>query len=225
MRILFVEDDEDLGEIVKYNLEKENFEVDWVLDGKEALEKSLSGNYDLIILDIMLPGIDGKEICKLLRDNEKTKDVPIIMLTALCDEDTKVESFGYGADDYVTKPFSMKELIARIGAINRRLKLSENEKLAFKGITLDKISKEITVDGQPVQLTKTEYQLIELFLSNPNKVFSREELLEKIWGKEHSENTRTLDVYISRLRKKLGSYGKYLRTLPRLGYKLTAEEK
>jgi len=224
MRILFVEDDEDLGEVVKYNLEKEKFIVDWVKDGKDALEKALKDNYDLIILDIMLPGMDGTNICKALREKEKTKETPIIMLTALCDEDTKVTSFSYGADDYVTKPFSIKELIARIKAIARRWKISTEDKLKFKGITLDEVSKQVEIDGETLPLTKTEYQLLKTFLSNPNRVFSREELLEKIWGKEHKEQTRTLDVYISRLRKKLGEYGKYLKTLPRLGYKLSAEE-
>ncbi len=224
MRILFVEDDEDLGEVVKYNLEKENFAVEWIKDGKKAVEKALESNFDLILLDIMLPEMEGTQICKILRENEKTKETPVIMLTALCDENTKVTSFSYGADDYVTKPFSIKELIARIKAVARRWKINTEETLRFKDITVKELSKSVEINGKPIQVTKTEYLLIKTFLSNPDKVFSREELLEKIWGKEHKEQTRTLDVYISRLRKKLGDYGKYLKTIPRLGYKFSTEE-
>ncbi len=224
MRILLVEDDEDLGEIVKYNLEKEGFEVDWVLDGESALEKLDKSLYDLVILDIMLPKVDGIEVCKKIRGDEKTKDIPIIMLTALSDEKTKITSFNYGADDYLTKPFSIKELIARIGAISRRFGKSASQIIEFDGVKIDKFSKMVTVDGKPVHLTKTEYQLLEFFLENPDRVFSREEILDRIWGPDHSESSRTLDVYISRLRKKLGDKGKYLKTLSRLGYKLSVKD-
>ena len=222
MRILLVEDDEDLGEIVKYNLEKEGFKVDWVLDGETALEKVNRSLYDLIILDIMLPKIDGIEVCRRIR--ERTKDIPVIMLTALSDEKTKITSFNYGADDYLTKPFSIRELIARIGAISRRFGKSAGQVIEFDGVKIDKFSKMVTVDGKPVHLTKTEYQLLEFFLENPDRVFSREEILDRIWGPEHSENSRTLDVYISRLRKKLGEKGRYLKTLSRLGYKLSMKD-
>ncbi|ADY73356.1 two component transcriptional regulator, winged helix family [Desulfurobacterium thermolithotrophum DSM 11699] len=223
MVVLLVEDDEDLGELLKYNLEKNQFKVDWTLDGKEALEKIKTNSYDLIILDLMLPGASGLDICKEIRENSINKDVPVIVLTALSDEDTKVKGFSIGADDYVTKPFSMKELLARIEAVLRRAGYVRKAILEFDGIVYDKRSKSVTVDGNSIYLTKTEFQLLEFFLEHPEQLFSREELLEKIWGHDHNETTRTVDVYISRLRKKLGDKGKYLKTLPRLGYKLTKE--
>jgi DNA-binding response OmpR family regulator len=223
MIVLLVEDDEDLGELVKYNLEKNQFKVDWVLDGKEALESIKTNRYNLIILDLMLPGISGLDICKEIRKNSTNKDVPVIVLTALSDEDTKVKGFSMGADDYVTKPFSMKELLARIEAVLRRAGYVRRDAVEFEGIVFDKKSKSVTVNGKPIYLTKTELQLLEFFLENTEQLFSREELLEKIWGHDHNETTRTVDVYISRLRKKLGDKGKYLKTLPRLGYKLTRE--
>jgi len=221
MVVLLVEDDEDLGELVKYNLEKHKFKVDWVLDGKEAFEKVMKQRYDLIILDLMLPGMSGLDLCREIRESSPNRETPIIMLTALSDEDTKVKGFSTGADDYVTKPFSMKELIARIEAVLRRVGHIKKDVIEFNGIVIDRKSKSVTVDGNPVYLTKTELQLLEFFLEHPEQLFSREELLEKIWGAEHNETTRTVDVYISRLRKKLGEKGKYLKTLPRLGYKLT----
>ena len=223
MIVLLVEDDEDLGELVKYNLEKNQFKVDWVLDGKEALESIKTNRYNLIILDLMLPGISGLDICREIRENSTNKDVPVIVLTALSDEDTKVKGFSMGADDYVTKPFSMKELLARIEAVLRRAGYVRRDAVEFEGIVFDKKSKSVTVNGKPIYLTKTELQLLEFFLENTEQLFSREELLEKIWGHDHNETTRTVDVYISRLRKKLGDKGKYLKTLPRLGYKLTRE--
>jgi DNA-binding response OmpR family regulator len=223
MVVLLVEDDEDLGELVKYNLEKNQFKVDWVLDGREALERIKTKRYSLIILDLMLPGINGLDICKEIRENPNNEDVPVIVLTALSDEDTKIKGFSIGADDYVTKPFSMKELLARIEAVLRRAGYVRRDIVEFEGIVYDKKSKSVTVDGNPIYLTKTELQLLEFFLEHPEQLFSREELLEKIWGHDHNETTRTVDVYISRLRKKLKEKGRYLKTLPRLGYKLTRE--
>ncbi len=223
MLVLLAEDDRDLGDLLKYNLEKNHFKVDWVLDGKEAADRVEKIRYDLAILDLMLPELDGLEICKRIRESSKNRDIPVIMLTALSSEDTKLKGFSAGADDYVTKPFSMKELLARIEAVLRRAGHVKKDVLEFEGIKLDRKSKSVTVDGEPIYLTKTELQLLEFFLEHPEELFSREELLEKIWGADHNETTRTVDVYISRLRKKLGGKGKYLKTLPRLGYKLTKE--
>jgi len=223
VEVLLVEDDEAIGDLVKYNLERQGFSVDWVLDGKEALERLKEKKYDIIILDLMLPSVDGLELCQKVRQEGKNKETPIIVLTALGDEDTKVKGFAAGADDYVTKPFSVKELLARIEAVLRRVGYSKKDVLEFEGIVENKKSKTVTVDGKPIYLTKTELQLLEFFLEHPEQLFTREELLENIWGADHNETTRTVDVYISRLRKKLGDKGKYLKTLPRLGYKLTRE--
>jgi len=224
VEVLLVEDDEAIGDLVKYNLERQGFSVDWVLDGKEALEKLKEKKYDIIILDLMLPSVDGLELCQKVRQEGKNRETPIIVLTALGDEDTKVKGFAAGADDYVTKPFSVKELLARIEAVLRRVGYSKKDVLEFEGIVENKKSKTVTVDGKPIYLTKTELQLLEFFLEHPEQLFTREELLENIWGADHDETTRTVDVYISRLRKKLGEKGKYLKTLPRLGYKLTREQ-
>ncbi len=223
VKVLLIEDDETIGELVKYNLERKGFTVEWLLSGKEALKKLKEEAYGVIILDLMLPEVDGLELCRKIREGEKNRETPVIVLTALSDEDTKVKGFSIGADDYVTKPFSMKELIARIEALLRRVGYNKPELLEFEGIVENKRSKTVTVDGEPIYLTKTELQLLEFFLENPERLFTREELLKNIWGEEHSETTRTVDVYISRLRKKLGEKGKYLKTLPRLGYKLTKE--
>jgi len=224
VEVLLVEDDETIGELVKYNLERQGFSVDWVLDGEEALKRIKENRYTIIILDLMLPGVDGLELCKKIREVGKNKETPVIVLTALGDEDTKVKGFAAGADDYVTKPFSVKELLARIEAVLRRVGYSKKEILEFEGIVENRKSKTVTVDGKPIYLTKTELQLLEFFLEHPERLFTREELLENIWGADHDETTRTVDVYISRLRKKLGKKGKYLKTLPRLGYKLTREQ-
>jgi len=223
VEVLLVEDDETIGELVRYNLEKQGYSVEWVLDGKEALERLNEKKYDIIVLDLMLPEIDGLELCRRIREEGVNKDTPIIVLTALSDEDTKVKGFSSGADDYVTKPFSVKELIARIEAVLRRVGYSKKEVLEFEGIVENRKSKTVTVDGKPIYLTKTELQLLEFFLEHPEQLFTREELLENIWGADHNETTRTVDVYISRLRKKLGEKGKHLKTLPRLGYKLTKD--
>jgi len=223
VEVLLVEDDETIGELVRYNLEKQGYSVEWVLDGKEALERLSEKKYDIIVLDLMLPEIDGLELCRRIREEGVNKDTPIIVLTALSDEDTKVKGFSSGADDYVTKPFSVKELIARIEAVLRRVGYSKKEILEFEGIVENRKSKTVTVDGKPIYLTKTELQLLEFFLEHPEQLFTREELLENIWGADHNETTRTVDVYISRLRKKLGEKGKHLKTLPRLGYKLTKD--
>jgi DNA-binding response OmpR family regulator len=223
VEVLLVEDDETIGELVRYNLEKQGYSVEWVLDGKEALKKLNEKKYDIIVLDLMLPEVDGLELCRRIREGGVNRETPIIVLTALSDEDTKVKGFSSGADDYVTKPFSVKELIARIEAVLRRAGYSRKELLEFEGIVENRKSKTVTVDGKPIYLTKTELQLLEFFLEHPEQLFTREELLENIWGADHNETTRTVDVYISRLRKKLGEKGKHLKTLPRLGYKLTKD--
>ncbi|RUM90252.1 MAG: DNA-binding response regulator [Thermovibrio sp.] len=223
VEVLLVEDDEVIGEMVKERLEDNGYYVDWVTDGKEAYDKLKEKKYDVVILDLMIPRIEGIELCRRIRKETINFDTPVIMLTALGDEDTKVKGLTTGADDYITKPFSIKELLARIEAVLRRTGKGKKEILEFEGIVENKRSKSVTVDGKPIQLTKTELQLLEFFLEHPEELFSREELLEKIWGADHDETTRTVDVYISRLRKKLGEKGKYLKTLPRLGYKLTKE--
>jgi DNA-binding response OmpR family regulator len=223
MKILIVEDEEDLSSMLKFLLEKEfDAEVECVSDGNEAEKRIRANAYDLIILDVMLPGVKGITLCKIARETLPNADTPIIIITAVATElEERLKGFECGADDYIIKPFNHKEFIARIQAVLRRSGKISKDVLKFMGIVLDKRSKSVTVDGKPVHLTKTELELLEFFLEHPEQLFSKEELLELIWKGEHDETTRTVDVYISRLRKKLGEKGKYLKTLPRLGYKLT----
>ena len=223
VEVFLIEDDENLGELTKERLEDYGFSVEWVTDGNEAFERLKRKQCDIILLDLMLPGMSGLELCEKIREETLNRETPVIILTALGDEETKVKGLTLGADDYVTKPFSIKELIARIEAVLRRTGYGKKDILEFEGIVENRKSKSVTVDGKPVHLTKTELQLLEFFLEHPEELFSREELLERIWGANHNETTRTVDVYISRLRKKLGEKGKFLKTLPRLGYKLTRE--
>lgn len=217
IKILLVEDDKDLSEILKYNLEKENFKVDVVYNGKEVLKKNLH-EYDLVILDIMLPEISGEELIEKIRKIKE--DMPIIMITALEDENKKFTCFIKGADDYIVKPFSLREFILRVKALLRRAHILDRKTLSYEGIELDLEKKQVKINGKYKDLTKTEYLLLKYFLENPEKVLSKEELLQKFWQDE-DENSRVVDVYVSRLRKKLGEKGKLIKTVPRLGYKLS----
>ncbi len=217
IKILLVEDDKDLAEILRYNLQKEGFKVDIVSRGDEVLNKNIM-EYSLVILDIMLPGISGEELIEHIRKIKE--NMPIIMITALEDENKKYTCFIKGADDYIVKPFSLREFILRVKALLRRANILDKKVLSYKGIELDLEKKQLKVDGEYKDLTKTEYLLLKHFLENPEKVISKEELLRKFWNEE-DENSRVVDVYVSRLRKKLGKKGKLIKTVPRLGYKLS----
>ncbi len=217
IKILLVEDDKDLAEILRYNLQKEGFKVDIVSRGDEVLNKNIM-EYSLVILDIMLPGISGEELIEHIRKIKE--NMPIIMITALEDENKKYTCFIKGADDYIVKPFSLREFILRVKALLRRANILDKKVLSYKGIELDLEKKQLKIDGEYKDLTKTEYLLLKHFLENPEKVISKEELLRKFWNEE-DENSRVVDVYVSRLRKKLGKKGKLIKTVPRLGYKLS----
>jgi len=203
MRILVVDDEKLLVKGIKFNLESEGWQVEAAYDGAEGVELARTGRFDIILLDLMMPKVDGLEACMRIRE---FSSVPIIMLTAKSEDMDKIIGFEYGADDYVTKPFNILELKARIRALHRRAapdKDGENSLLTVGHITLDTERRIAEKDGEPVELTGREYELIELLMRNPGRVYSRENLLNIIWGYEYTGDIRTVDVHIHRLRDKL----------------------
>lgn len=202
MKILAVDDETAILELIELSLKKNGFEVVTAADGHEALAKA--AGVDLIVLDVMLPELDGFEVCRRLKLDKATQSIPIIMLTAKLDEIDKVLGLELGADDYMTKPFSPRELVARIKAVLRRTLPSEtDQKLTVDELTLDFNSYEAMLSGEVLALTPKEFELLKLLVTNPSKAFSRDELLEKIWGYEYYGDTRTVDVHIRHLRHKL----------------------
>ena len=215
-KILVVDDEEDLCEILKFNLEVEGYEVDTANSAEEALQMNLS-DYNLLLRDVMMGEMNGFKMASLLRKNEKLKHIPIIFLTAKDTEDDKLMGFNIGADDYISKPFSIREVIARVKAVLRRSSEKETpEILQFENLYIDPTKKRAFIDQNELPLTKKEFEILSLLLSHPGQVFSREEILSKIWTDEVYVLDRTIDVNITRLRKKIGEYGKHIVT--RLGY-------
>jgi len=223
MRILVVDDEQDICEILQYNLETEGYEVVTVNSAEEALGLPLQ-EFGLILLDVMMGEMSGFQMARRLKDNTATAQIPIIFITALDSEDNLVKGLNIGADDYIAKPLSMKEVKARVRAVLRRSSqpqlqqtiITTDNKICYEGITLDHNAKTATLDGQNLSLTKLEYELLSLLLQHPGKVFSREDLLKYCWPQDVLVLDRTVDVNITRLRKKIGRYGKHIKT--RVGY-------
>ena len=222
MKILVVDDEQDICEILQYNLETEGFEVDTANSAEEALELPLQ-DYSLILLDVMMGEMSGFQMARRLKNNPVTARIPIIFITALDSEDHLVKGLNIGADDYIAKPLSMKEVKARIKAVLRRSAQSEQvvsgfaeNKIVYEGITLDLNAKTATCDGKELEFTKLEFELLTFFLQHANKVYSREDLLKNCWPQDVLVLDRTVDVNITRLRKKIGHYGKQIKT--RVGY-------
>lgn len=221
-RILVVDDEQDLCEIIKYNLENENFIIDTANSAEEALTLDLT-QYSLILLDVMMGEISGFKMASMMKKDPKTANIPIIFMTAKDTENDICTGLNIGADDYISKPFSIREAVLRIKAVLRRAEHSTgtqatepNNILRYKDLTIDATKKQIMIGNTPIQLTKKELEILILFVSNPGKVFSREDILEKIWKNESYVLDRTVDVNITRLRKKIGEYGKCITT--RMGY-------
>ena len=218
-RILVVDDEEDLCEILKFNLENEGYKVDTANSAEEALKMELS-SYHLLLLDVMMGEISGFRMANLLKKDKETAHIPIIFVTAKDTENDTVTGFNLGADDYISKPFSIREVIVRVKAVLRRTASSPATKpedmLEYKGLTLNISQKKVCIDGTEVSLTKKEFEILLLFLQNKGRVFSREDILSKVWQDEVFVLDRTIDVNITRLRKKMGEYGK--RIVTRLGY-------
>ncbi len=219
VKVLLVEDEENMRELIKVAFKKENFETVEAVDGKQALYLFKTVNADIVILDIMLPKIDGWSVCREIR---KVSNVPIILLTARGEEFDKLFGFELGADDYIVKPFSPKELIARVRALLRRseIKVSDSTPCFKVGdITIDRLSREVTTKEREIILTNKEYELLCFLAANPKVVFTREQLLLKVWGYEQYGDPRTVDTHIKKLREKLGVYSSYISTMWGVGYK------
>jgi two-component system phosphate regulon response regulator PhoB len=222
-RILIVEDEEPLTLLLRYNLEAEGFEVETVARGDEADTRLKERPPDLVVLDWMLPGVSGIELCRRLRARPQTRALPIIMLTARGEESERVRGFATGADDYIVKPFSVPELLARVHALLRRAKPERvADVLSFGDIELDREKKRVLRAGRPVELGPTEYRLLEFLLERPGRVFSRAQLLDGVWGNEVYIDERTVDVHVGRLRKALnrGQTADPIRTVRGAGYAL-----
>lgn len=222
--IYIVEDDTEVREMETYALKSSGFDVMAFENGKAMDEKVKVKVPDLFILDIMLPGEDGLSILKRLRNQENTRNVPVIMLTAKGTELDKVKGLDLGADDYMAKPFGVLELISRVRAVLRRYRQGDVENAEASNLTLGKVTLDdqrhtVTVDGGAVELTFKEYELLKLLISRPGTVFSRQQILEKIWGIDFDMDTRTVDMHVKTLRQKLGSHGSIVQTVRNVGYK------
>jgi DNA-binding response OmpR family regulator len=222
-KILVVDDEKSIVKGIKFSLEQDDMKVEVAYDGETALELAKANHYDMILLDIMLPGFSGLEVCQMIRE---FSDVPIIMLTAKGDDMDKILGLEYGADDYITKPFNILEVKARIKAIfrrnNRNVPEQENQKvIETKGLKIDVDSRRVYIDDKEVNLTAKEFELVYLLVSNPNKVYSREQLLKTIWGPSYPGDARAVDVHVRRLREKIEATPadpKYIHTKWGVGY-------
>ena len=222
-RILLVEDDRALAELLVYNLEREDFEVEATADGDDAMLLAQEKAPDLVLLDWMIEGISGLEVCRRLRRLPTTANVPIIMLTARGEEADRIRGLETGADDYITKPFSPRELVARVQAVLRRVRPAlADASLAYADIEMDVVRHKVKRAGASIPLGPTEYRLLRHFLEHPGRVFSRERLLDSVWGHDSDIEPRTVDVHIRRLRKALneGGKGDIIRTVRSAGYAL-----
>lgn len=221
--VLIVEDEPPLAELVRYNIEKEGFRALCVGDGEEAMLLVEEEEPDLIILDWMLPGLSGIEVCRRLRERKNTKSLPIIMLTARGEESDRIRGLDSGADDYIVKPFSPNELLARAKAVLRRSSPAlAQDKLNYEDISMDLTEHKVLRDEIPVHLGPTEYRLLRVLMERPGRVFSREQLLDKVWGRDIHVEVRTVDVHIRRLRKALSINDRpdFIRTVRAAGYSL-----
>lgn len=223
--IYIVEDDNNICELEQYALKNNGFETAGFGDGKSffaACEKELP---ELVILDIMLPDQSGLEILKLLRERSSTRNIPVVMVTAKDSEIDVVKCLDQGADDYISKPFGLMEFISRIRAVLRRAQKQTGEAVqSFHEIQMDSTARRVTVDGREVDLAYKEYELLRFFIENPNRVLSREMLMNRVWNTDFSGESRTLDIHIRTLRQKLGAAGNYIHTVRKVGYQLTSED-
>lgn len=216
-KILMVEDESSISDFVKLELEYEGYQVSIKEDGREGLKEALENDYDLIILDIMLPSMNGFEICRRLK---REKNTPIIMLSAKDSVTDKVNGLQIGADDYIPKPFAIEELLARINAIFRRVDSLDNHIVKFKDLVINRNSRTVSKNDKEINLTTKEYELLMILIDNKDKVVTRDELLEKIWGYEYEPETNVTDVYVRYLRSKLNNENKeeYIQTIRSVGY-------
>ncbi len=221
-KILVVDDEQDLCEILKFNLETEGYVVETANSAEEALEKDVAG-FNLLLLDVMMGGMSGFQMAKQLKANPMTAQIPIIFLTARDTENDTVTGFNLGADDYISKPFSIREVLVRIRAVLRRTaeqngKATEPTTISYQGLVLNLDKKTVSIDGENVPFTKTEFELLRLLLEEKGRVFSRQELIDRVWPKDVLVLDRTVDVNITRMRKKIGPFAKCIVTRLGFGY-------
>jgi two-component system phosphate regulon response regulator PhoB len=221
-KILVIEDEEDILELLEYNLRKEGYAVTCVTSGEEGLERAASGTPDLILLDLMLPGMDGLEVCRRLKSGPAARNTPIVMITAKSEESDIVSGLELGADDYVTKPFSPRVVIARVRAVLRRRSLPFDDQeaaLCFEDLEIHPGRHEVLAQGEPVELTFTEFRILHLLARRPGWVFSRYSIVDAVRGDDHAVSDRSVDVQIVGLRKKLGPCGAHIETVRGVGYR------
>jgi two-component system phosphate regulon response regulator PhoB len=220
-RILVVDDEEDLLELVNYNLSREGFRVECVATGEAALKAARKNLPDLIVLDLLLPSVDGLEICRRLKADDKTRHIPIIMLTAKSAESDMVSGLELGADDYMTKPFSPRVLLARIKAILRRKakQVSDDATVQVRELVIHPGRHEVTISGQPIELTFTEFRLLHFLARKPGWAFTRAQIVDAVKGEDYPVTERSVDVQVAGLRKKLGELGRYIETVRGVGYR------
>jgi two-component system phosphate regulon response regulator PhoB len=225
-RILVIEDEEDIAELIRYNLSKDKFNVECSYTGEDGYDKVLSNGPDLVLLDLMLPGMDGLKVCELIKNSPKTRHIPVVILTAKGEEEDVVKGLEVGADDYITKPFSPKVLIARIHAVLRRAERKSQEYETEEGITkfgeitIYNKKRKVISKGKEVELTFTEFQVLCLLIEKAGWVFTRSQIVDAIRGTNHAITDRSVDVHIVGLRKKLGDIGKYVETIRGVGYRM-----
>ncbi|MEO7156699.1 MAG: response regulator transcription factor [Vicinamibacterales bacterium] len=219
--VLVIDDEKDLLELVRYNLEKEHLDVITASDGTSGLEIGLKHKPDLVLLDLMMPGMSGLEVCKQLRADARTHRVPIIMLTAKAAETDKIVGLEMGADDYITKPFSVRELLARVRAVLRRTvtQSAPTDVIRRGQLVIDISQHEVTFSGQKIALTATEFRILEYLANRPGRVLSRDDIIDGALGRDAAVFNRTIDVHITALRKKLGAGGPHIETVRGFGYK------
>ena len=226
-KIAVIEDEPDILELLEYNLTREGFTVVSATNGDEGLRTVVKEAPDLVLLDLMLPGLDGIDVCRQLKTDAATQNIPIIMVTAKGEESDVVLGLGIGADDYVTKPFSPKELMARVRAVLRRGKVKPSagsERLSFDGVVVDPVRHEVLVDSNEVGFTATEFRLLHLLASHPGRVFSRDQLVSRVIGEGAAVIDRNIDVHVRAIRKKLGAYRDVIDTVRGVGYRFRDRE-
>ena len=225
--ILIIEDDKDIVEMLSFHLKKNNYTILYSYNGEDGLTKARENNPDLILLDLMLPGIHGLDVCRIIKSDQKTKNIPIIMLTAMGQEDDIVKGLETGGDDYITKPFSLDIISARIKAVLRRSNIKKDEltkSINIHGIIIRPRSREVIIDNKNINLTFTEFQILFLLASHPGWVFTRYQIIDKIRGDSYPVTDRSVDFQIVGLRKKIGKKGKHIMTIRGVGYKFLPDD-
>ena len=225
--ILIIEDDKDIVEMLSFHLKKNNYTILYSYNGEDGLTKARENNPDLILLDLMLPGIHGLDVCRIIKSDQKTKNIPVIMLTAMGQEDDIVKGLETGGDDYITKPFSLDIISARIKAVLRRSNIKKDEltkSINIHGVIIRPRSREVIIDNKNINLTFTEFQILFLLASHPGWVFTRYQIIDKIRGDSYPVTDRSVDFQIVGLRKKIGKKGKHIMTIRGVGYKFLPDD-